>query len=369
MHKSIEQTLHGLKQAKLWQSESRYVAQLDGCNQALKATQVQFAKSQAKTQWLFTSGAALIISAIFYISRVHLHIRLGHVLVLIISFARILPKIASVQKSYQMMINNLSGIDPLLQFYQQCIHATVTDSGQAVPLLRYEICVSQLSYRHPGASQKILSHLNLKIDAGTITAITGGSGCGKSTLMDCLVGLLTPSQGGIEIDGVTLTDGNRQSWLQQVAYVSQDPFLLHASIRENMLWVKPDASDEQIWQALTMAQADGFVRQQPGQLESVVGDRGLRLSGGERQRIVLAQAILKQTQLLILDEATSQLDNHHEQLVQHCLRALNKKMTIIMVAHRLTSLALADQIILISDAGATRLKSLAALQEVYAMEA
>lgn len=368
VHKTIEQTLQGLKQAKLWQSESHTIDQLGRCNEMLQRTQMQFAISQARTQWVFTAGAVFAISVLFYVGRVQLHIALSHIMVLIISFARLLPRVLSAQKSYQLLINNLSGLPSLIKLYQQCASTAKRSGHKSIAPLRAKIVLQSLSYRYAGSAQDTLCGLNLTIQAGSITAITGASGCGKSTLMDCLVGLLVPQQGQILVDGVALSDDHRRSWLQQVAYVSQDPYLLNASLRDNFLWVKSDASDAEIWRALEQAQASSFVAKFPERLDSIVGNRGLCLSGGERQRIVLAQAILRQARVLILDEATSQLDSHHDQLIQKALKSLHGKVTMIIVAHRLSSLALADQVVLLEQGRCLPHKSTSALQESYAIE-
>ncbi len=366
MHTTIEQTLSGLKQAKLWQSEAQYLTQLDEQTTTLNKNQVAFARSQAATQWLFTSGGVVIVSVLFYLSAITLHIALSHVLVLLITFARIIPKLSTVQKSYQMVLTNMSGAGALYDFYKDCQKNKVSDlrSAQTIPF-NSEIKIDRIGYQHPAQDHQTLTDLSLTIPKGTVTAITGRSGCGKSTLMDCLTGLLQPQSGSILIDGRLLTTEIQREWQRGIAYVSQDPFLLHASIRENFFWISPTLTDEQIWNALELSHAAEFVRKLPQQLDSVVGHRGLRLSGGERQRIVLAQAILRKPQLLILDEATSQLDMPNEQLIQQSLQALPGDITIVVVAHRVTSLANADQIVLVDQGKANILESATHLENIY----
>ncbi|MDF1795672.1 MAG: ABC transporter ATP-binding protein [Coxiellaceae bacterium] len=364
MHTTIEQTLSGLKQAKLWQSEAQYLDQLDEQTTTLNKNQVAFARSQAATQWLFTSGGVVIVSILFYLSAVTLHIALSHVLVLLITFARIIPKLSTVQKSYQMVLNNMSGAGALYEFYKDCQEKNTAQSHQAISFDN-EIKINSINYQHPAQNHQTLVNLSLIIPKGSVTAITGRSGCGKSTLMDCLSGLLQPQSGSILIDGSLLTTETQKNWQSQIAYVSQDPFLLHASIRDNFFWISDTLTDDQIWHALELAHAAEFVRKLPQQLDSVVGHRGLKLSGGERQRIVLAQAILRKPKLLILDEATSQLDMANEQLIQQSLQALPGDITIVVVAHRVTSLANADQIILLDQGKANILENTQDLEMIY----
>jgi ATP-binding cassette subfamily B protein len=131
--------------------------------------------------------------------------------------------------------------------------------------------------------------------------------------------------------------------------VPQDPQLFHDSIRENLLWAQGDCSEEDLWHALTMANAEGFVRALPQGLDTVVGDRGMRMSGGQRQRIALARALLRKPELLILDEATSALDSESEQLIQQAINQLARTTTILVIAHRLSTLARADQVYVLRD--------------------
>lgn len=367
LHKNIEQTLQGIRQAKLWQSEQQYIANLQNLNLTLNKNQIQFTKSQAATQWLMTTGGVIIISALFYVSTHVFHTAISHILVLIVAFARLLPKVSSSQRSYQLMINSISGLKPLQKFYQQCMkHSEQRHEHIHLPRLTTCIRVNALCYKHPNQPKPILNNISITIPANQITAITGHSGCGKSTLMDCLTGMLQPQSGTIDIDGHLLSDSSRRSWQSQIAYVSQDPFLLHDSLRANFKWIYPSVTDHAIWQALELAGAKQFVDKLPKQLDTLVGHRGLRLSGGERQRIVLAQAILRKPSLLVLDEATSQLDNHHEQLIQNTLKNLTDT-TIVVVAHRFSTLALADRIIFLDNGQANCVDSLDHLQSHYAL--
>lgn len=343
LHKIIEQTLQGIKQAKLWQAEQQYVQSLDQLNQTLNRNQVDFMRSQANSQWLFTTGGVVIISCMLYLSLNVFHSALSHVLVLIVTFARLLPKVASAQRCAQLVINNLGGAKTLWQFYQQCQQRTSLTSDDRGPLkLQRGIELLDMSFSYDGNNASVLNKINATIPAHKITAVNGPSGIGKSTLLDCISGLITPDSGCIRIDGSSLNANNQARWLKQIAYVNQDPFLLHDSIRNNMLWVKPNASDDDIWQALAFSEAATFVKRLPKQLDSTVGHRGLHLSGGERQRLVLAQAILRQPRCLILDEATSQLDQALEQRILQRLRGLCDRTTIILVSHRPDTLHIAD---------------------------
>ena len=181
-----------------------------------------------------------------------------------------------------------------------------------------------------------------------VTALLGPNGAGKSTLADVLTGLLKPDTGKLRIDDTEASGPERLRWRHSVAYVPQEVFLFHDTIRNNLLWAKPDASDSTLRKALEMSAAE-FVFKLPDGMDSVVGDAGIRLSGGERQRIALARALLRQPSLLILDEATSALDTESERHIRHALEALMKNRTTLVIAHRLSTVENADRIIVLEE--------------------
>src|SRR5690606_3248715 len=195
---------------------------------------------------------------------------------------------------------------------------------------------------------EVLRRVNLAVPIGKTTAIVGASGGGKSTVADVLIGLLEPSRGEMLLDGRPLVPSQRTAWRRRVAYVAQDVFLFHDTIRANLLIAKEDADDERLWEALESASAS-FVRELPEGLGTVVGDRGTRLSGGERQRLALARALLRDPELLVLDEATSSLDAVNEARVQEAIRRLHGSVTLVVIAHRLATVRDADMIHVMSD--------------------
>jgi ATP-binding cassette subfamily C protein len=188
-----------------------------------------------------------------------------------------------------------------------------------------------------------LVSVSLSIAAGQTTAIVGPSGSGKSTLADLLLGLIVPEQGRVLVDETPLTPDLLPSWRDQIGYVPQDSFHFHDTVRANLLWARPEASEGELWEALEIAAA-GFVARLPQGLDTVLGDRGVLLSGGERQRIALARALLRRPAILILDEATSSLDSENERRVQEAIERLHGRLTIVVITHRLTAVRATDAI-------------------------
>ncbi|WP_367764366.1 ABC transporter ATP-binding protein, partial [Bacillus proteolyticus] len=194
-----------------------------------------------------------------------------------------------------------------------------------------------------------LKDINLHIPVNCMTAISGRSGAGKSTLIDIIMGLMQPESGQLLIDNKPLTSKDLLSLRKSISYVPQDPFLFNASIRDNLRMVEPNASEEQLWEALEFSASAEFVSRLSQGLDTLIGDRGVKLSGGERQRLVLARAILRKPSILVLDEATSALDAENEAKIQEALERLKGSMTIIVIAHRLSTIRKADQVIVMDQ--------------------
>jgi len=209
--------------------------------------------------------------------------------------------------------------------------------------LEHGIEFRNMSFTYPSRAQTLID-VSLFICKGQMTALVGESGSGKSTVTDLILGLQIPEKGQVLIDGVPLGEWQQNSFRERVGYVPQDPQLFHSSIRDNLLWSFDGASESDLWAALQLANAAAFVKDLPQGIDTMVGDRGIRLSGGQRQRIALARALLRKPELLILDEATSALDSESERLIQQSIDQVAHDTTILVVAHRLSTVAKANHV-------------------------
>lgn len=194
---------------------------------------------------------------------------------------------------------------------------------------------------------RILENINIEIQAGKTTALVGGTGSGKSTLIKLLLRFYDVEQGDLSLDGVPLEEYDIEFLRKNIGLVSQDVFLFHGSVKENIAYAKPEASDEEIVEAAKMAEANSFIEKLPEVYDTIIGERGQKLSGGQRQRISLARAILKDPKVLILDEATSAVDNETEAAIQKSLLKVSENRTVIVIAHRLSTIVSADRIYVI----------------------
>ena len=204
--------------------------------------------------------------------------------------------------------------------------------------------VRGITVRYPASERAVLAEFSATCRPGALTVVVGETGAGKTTLGDVLLGLLPPESGAVLVDGVPLSTLPRDAWRARVGYLAQEPMLFHGTIRENLRFARPSATDAQLDAALTAAACD-FVGRLPHRLDSEVGDRGVLLSGGERQRLALARALLREPDLLVLDEATSALDAETEARILQTVRALRGRCTVVFCTHRAAVRAMADQVI------------------------
>ena len=216
--------------------------------------------------------------------------------------------------------------------------------------LNNEIRLNGITYTYPGTDKKIFDEASMKVPKGKSVGIMGTSGAGKSTIVDILLGLLQAQSGTITCDGRDIYE-NYESWLAQIGYIPQSIYLVDESIRDNIAFGIDEEliSEERIWEVLKEAQLDEFVKELPEGINTFIGDRGVRLSGGQRQRIGIARALYHNPEILVFDEATSALDNETEQAVMDAINNFHGRKTMIIIAHRLNTIAKCDLIYKVED--------------------
>ena len=226
---------------------------------------------------------------------------------------------------------------------------TVIEKPQAqqLPVLKEGIALDHVSFSYDQESGEVLRNITLDINVGEIVAIVGPTGTGKSTVVSLIPRFYDPQRGTVKVDGIDVREITLQSLRNQIGIVAQETILFNDSVRANIAYGRLDATNEEIKAAAFKAFAHAFIEKMPNGYATVVGDRGFRLSGGEKQRIAIARAILKNPPILILDEATSQLDSESEKFVQEALDELMKGRTVICIAHRLSTIKKADKIVVL----------------------
>ena len=219
-----------------------------------------------------------------------------------------------------------------------------------------EISLQQISFRYSPKTPWVLRQLDLTITKGSRIGFMGVTGCGKSTLLDIVMGLLQPTSGEIHIDGQPITTGNQRAWQAHIAHVPQAIFLADSTIEENIAFGVPkdQIDSKRVQQAAHQAQIANIIEAWPKQYQTHVGERGIRLSGGQRQRIGIARALYKQADVIIFDEATSALDYETELAVMQSIEGLSNNLTLLIIAHRLTTLKNCTLIVELSNDGRKR---------------
>ena len=244
------------------------------------------------------------------------------------------------------MTEGLAGLDRTEEIMNMDPEDDKTIRTIVLKELNGDVQFKEVSYSYD-EGKEVIHNLNFKAEKGSITALVGTSGSGKSTIAGLAASFLTPSEGVVTIDGNDLSKVNLSSYRKNLGLVLQDDFLFEGTIRENILFPRPDATETEVLNAVESAYVDEFTDRFDDGLDTLIGERGVKLSGGQRQRITIARAILADPKIIILDEATSNLDTESESLIQRSLAKLIEGRTTFVIAHRLSTIRQASQILVI----------------------
>ncbi len=351
LHRAIVEHVGGVKVAKSYAAIARHQDIVVGLAGDSKAVTLQAAASDADFHRLLELGSTVLLAFIVYASSALLNEPAALLLVMLFIFARLMPRLVAVYRHLQALASALPVFEAVRQLERDCLAAAEPRVGSPVEVsLSSSVRFAGVSFSYLGRDTPAVAGLNLEINAGQTTAIVGASGSGKSTVADLLLGLLSPASGRILVDGQPLTRDAMASWRSQISYVPQETFLYDDTVRANLLWARPEATDAEVWDALRLAAADTFVSGLPSGLDTIVGARGVLISGGERQRLAIARALLRRPRILVLDEATSSLDTENEQRIQQSIEAIHHRTTIVVITHRLSTIRHAD-VIHVMDGG------------------
>lgn len=274
----------------------------------------------------------------------------AEIAVILFSFFKIIPFLADLTSQKNILDNFFPSFEQVMGL-REVARASEQKSGARVfSCLEQGISFNRISFAYPG-DQQVLTEVTAHAPKGKMVAFVGHSGAGKSTLVDMIMGFNEPAAGEVTIDGIPLREFDINSYRQRIGYVPQESILFNMTIRDNLLWAKESGTDDEIRRACAQANAAEFIEGFPNGYETLVGDRGVRLSGGQIQRIALARAILRNPDVLILDEATSSLDTQSERLIQQSIERISKRTTVIAIAHRLSTIINADHIYVLDNGG------------------
>ena len=365
VYAATQEHLLNLKSVKTYNAEGWDVENFTRlCNDVARQTE-DATRHRTASAFRFEMGSLVALGTVIFLALGVLRVEPAAMLLLLAIFSRLMPQLASLQSNAHEIASVLPAYDHVLSIEAECrAHAeSPAPESESTPAaaasLTQELRLDNVWFAYAASSrfgktesgptepEYVLRGIDLPIEAGRLSAVVGPSGSGKSTIADLANGLLQPTRGRLLLDGHELGPAEMRQWRQQIGYVGQDTVLFHQSVRENLLWVRPHATDEDLREALVLASAD-FVYDLPGGLETIVGDRGIMLSSGQRQRISLARALLRKPTLLILDEATNALDVENEarilDAIQEALGTQRNALTVLMIAHRASAIRRADRI-------------------------
>jgi ATP-binding cassette subfamily C protein len=351
---STTQFLGGLKLAISQNLQATFVVEFEKTSHELARRHIDYIKERTYSRVALATLSALLGAMAVLVGFGALNISPPVLITLLLVLTRMSGPAAQIQQAVGQLAYDLPAYEKLRELEEE-LAAIPREEALEYSAAKFPdgpIVFENVSFHHAHAdgspeswSEHGVCNLDLAIARGEFIGLTGSSGAGKSTFCDLLVGLFPPQSGKILLGNTVLDGATLVAWRAQVSYVSQDPFLFHDTIRRNLSWVNPQAAEEDLWAALTIAGAEVLVRRMKGGLDTMVGERGTLISGGERQRIALARAIVRKPRLLVLDEATSAIDIAGERNVIDRVLTIRPRPTIVMIAHRGESLALCDRVL------------------------
>jgi len=346
-HEALEH-IAGAKFVKGTAAEGPTIERFSRSSDSLAQTKYRNGMNQTWIKVLFETASLVILLGGAYLAVDRFDISVASLVVFMFIFYRVSPRISNLQTNRHVALSNLPAVEQILDLIQGAgLHTEPVGGcvpGKLADAIRmHGVCVAY------GEDEDVIRDVDMDIPSGKTVAIVGPSGAGKTTLIDVIMGLVSPHDGSVLIDGVDLSEIDLQGWRKRIGYVAQDAVFFNASISENIAWADPGVADSQIDEALRQAYADEFVDRFPEGSGTLIGDRGMRLSGGQKQRLALARALVRHPELLILDEATSALDAESEGKIQQVITSLAGSMTIVIVTHRLATVRIADMIFFVED--------------------
>jgi ABC-type multidrug transport system fused ATPase/permease subunit len=346
----LSERISGIKIVKATTGEAAACARVNSIVGKLERANVMANFLPMFVRGLFEFLAFCALAAIFVLGQEHFDVSPGNVIVVFALFMRLFPRITTVQ-SYLHLLNGFLHAMGAIDELQNAAEAHAERRNGADKKLPVAL-PSQLALRDVTVNfgaRKVLEHINLAIPIPGMIGVVGGSGAGKSTLVHALLGLVSPSGGLITLGAHNLASVPLCAWRRRIGYVPQETILFHASVRDNLMLSRPDATAAEVELAAKRAQAHDFISALPHGYDTIIGDQGVLLSGGQRQRIAIARALLMDPIALLMDEAMSALDTESEALVLSALKELRGQIGILLIAHRLATVRYADVIAVLHE--------------------
>lgn len=354
LNAQIEDSLLGVRVVKSFANESIEEKKFKSGNEkflSIKAVMYKFMGSYSSVNRVFEGIMYIVVAVIGAFFLINGRIKAPDYVAYLMYASMLLTAIRKLVDFVEQFQRGMTGIERFADIMD--IDPAIKDKENAVNLEVTEgrIDFDNVTFKYSEDTEEILNHINLNIGSGESFALVGPSGGGKTTICNLIPRFYEITSGSIKIDGTDIRDVTLKSLRENIGVVQQDVYLFSGTVRENIEYGRPGATEEEICEAARLAGAESFIDNLPDRFDTYVGERGVKLSGGQKQRISIARVFLKNPKILILDEATSALDNESEFLVQQSLERLSKGRTTITVAHRLTTIKNADKILVVTKDG------------------
>lgn len=354
LNSQVEDSLLGIRVVKSFAGENKEIEKFRKGNSKfldIKKIAYQCMGGFQTTNRFFNGVMHITVVAFGSYFMLHKQITPGDFMAYLLYVTTFLTSIRIILDFMEQFQRGMTGIERFIEIMD--VEREITDKEDAVEIgnVQGDITFEDVGFTYSDDGEKVLHHINFNIKAGQSFAIVGPSGGGKTTICNLIPRFYDVTEGRILVDGMDIRDVTSKSLRENIGIVQQDVYLFSGTVRENIAYSKPDASDEEIINAAKDAGAYDFIMSLPKGFDTYVGERGVKLSGGQKQRISIARVFLKNPPILILDEATSALDNESERLVQGSLERLAKGRTVITIAHRLTTIKNSDMIVVLTEKG------------------
>lgn len=357
MIKAVNQGLGGIKDARVLNREAEFIEKFrtEVRDSTRLLTYITYTRRIPQPLMEVTAVFSMLLIASFLVWQGRPMEAIVPIMTLFaVAIIRLMPAVKSLTSDYTHIIYNIVTLDPIyndLKELEDCSKKFRKDRKESRPLkLESSIEARDVTYAYPNSDEQALNRVSFTIPQGDAVAFVGESGAGKTTVVDLLLGLLEPSSGEILVDGKNIQE-NLSAWQRNIGYIPQSIYLADDTLRSNIAFgiPKKDIEDEKVMRALELAQIKDLTSRLPDGLDTILGEHGTRLSGGQRQRVGIARALYHDPQVLVMDEATSALDNITEKEITKAIESLKGERTVIMIAHRLTTVESCDRLYLMKD--------------------
>ncbi|MFC6835094.1 ABC transporter ATP-binding protein [Halomarina ordinaria] len=347
---SAQAGTQGIREVKLFGMTGELFGKFTEAVDQFANSQIKLRRNQAAIKNFYQLATAVSVFMLIYLAITFASLSLGALGVFLFAMFRLGPKISALQNHIYRVEGELPHLVRTQEFIGQLDEQKEPDAGdRPVPDQLDEITFDDVTFSYETAEEIVLRDLSFSVDRGEFAAFVGPSGAGKSTIVSLLVRMYEPDEGRITANGTPIDEYDLREWRSRVSLVRQDPFIFNDTLRRNITVGKRDATEEELERVCEIAQVTEFLDDFPSGYDTILGDNGVRLSGGQRQRISIARALLKDADLLILDEATSDLDSHLEEKVHTAIEEMERDYAVIAIAHRLSTVVGADRIYTLED--------------------